>query len=184
MLRTDPRRSREPDCPVATELDAATVSVATEDAAVVPDVTQELFESKNAQLRAAVRTFRLLVEEAEPTAAAVATFVAGTDDYEARQFGQARRHFREARAALANASAALFAPDVSASAVGERTTNLACATEHLSAVADDLQTSADAGSNDNDSRRRRFLNSAEDRLSGCGDIFEALPLSERVRNLE
>lgn len=170
--------------PVASALDAATESVAAEDAAVVPGVTAELFEEKNAQLRAAVGTFRLLVEEAESTASAVATFLAGVDDYEGRQFGQSRRHFRAAKGTLANASAALYAPDVSASAVGEQTTNLACAAEHLAAAADDLQTSADAGSDDNGSRRRRFLGNAKDRLSGCDGIFEELPFTERVRSLE
>jgi hypothetical protein len=170
--------------PVESGLDAATESAGAEDAAVVPGVTAELFQNKNAQLRAAARTFRLVVEEAEPTAAAIATFVAGVADYEERQFGQARRHFRAAKGSLANASTALYAPDVSASAVGEETTNLACATEHLAAAADDLQTSADAGSEDNGSRRRRFLGNAKDRLSGCNGIFEELPLTERTRNLE
>ena len=170
--------------PVESGLDAATESIAAEDAAVVPGVTAELFEEKNAQLRAAARTFRVVVEEAEPTAAAVASFVAGVADYEERQFGQARRHFRAAKGSLSNASAALYAPDVSASVVGERTTDLACAAEHLAAAADDLQTSADAGSEDNGSRRRRLLGDAKDRLSGCNGIFEELPLTERTRNLE
>lgn len=170
--------------PVESGLDAATESVVAEDAALVSGVTGELFEAKNAQLRAAAGTFRLLVEEGEPTATAVATFAAGVADYEERQFGQAKGHFREARDALDDANRALSADDRSASVVGERTANLACAAGHLSAAADDLKTSVEAGADDNGSRRRRFLDSATDRLSGCGGIFAELSVTERVRDLE
>lgn len=165
-------------------LNAAVDATEASDVTVVPDLSEELYEGKNAQLRAAVRTFELLVDQGESTAAAVATFVTGTDAYAAARRREARNAFREAEDDLNRASILLSAPDLSGSRVGERTADLACACGVLSGAAADLASSASAWLDGNRRRRTRKLEAAKAGLTGCGNVLESIPVVERVRDLE
>ena len=169
--------------PVADPLETATAGAEPGDVTVV-GLSERLFEDKNAQLRAAVRTFRLVVQQAEPTAAAIATFDAGTEAYADARYGEARNRYQDAEGDLNLANAVLSDPDLSASTVGRRTAELACACRALRDAADDLQGSAAAGRDDNRSRRERLLSDAKADLTGCGNVLERIPAVERVRDLD
>lgn len=165
-------------------LNAAVDDTEASDVTVVPELSEELYEGKNAQLRAAVRTFELLIDRGESTAAAVAALVTGTDAYVAGRRRQARNAFREAEDDLSRASIFLSAPDLSGSRVGERTADLACACGVLSGAAADLARSASAWLDGNRRRRTRELEAAKAGLTGCGNLLESIPVVERVRDLE
>jgi hypothetical protein len=169
--------------PVADALETATEAAEPGDVTVV-GLSEQLFEDKNAQLRAAVRTFRLFVQQAEPTAAAIATFDSATDAYVDARYGEARSRYQDAEGDLNVANAVLSEPDLSASTIGRRTAELACACRALRDAADDLQGSAAAGRDDNRSRRERLLDDAKAKLTGCGSVLGRIPAVERVRNLD
>ena len=106
-----------------------------------------------------------------------------TDAYDDTQYREARRLYEEAEGDLNVANTALTQFDLSASTVGQRTAELACACRTLMDTIDDLRGSAAAGVDNNGSRRRRLLNEAKAKLTGCGDVLDQLPVVEQVRNL-
>lgn len=169
--------------PVEDQLEAATESVEPTDVEVI-GLSAELFEDKNAQLRAAIGTFQLFVESADTVAAGIATYEEATDAYDDTRYREARRVYEEAEGDLNVANTALTQSDLSASTIGQRTADLACACRTLMDTIDDLRGSAAAGADNNGSRRRRLLNEAKAKLTGCGDVLDRLPVVEQVRNLD
>lgn len=168
--------------PVEDQLEAATDPVEPGDVTVV-GLSEQLFEDKNAQLRAAIRTFELFVEDADTVAAGIATYEEATDAYADATYREARSLYQDAEGDLNVSNTALTRDDLSASTIGQRTADLACACRTLMNTIDDMRGSAAAGADNNGSRRRRLLNDAKAKLTGCGDVLDLLPVVEQVRNL-
>lgn len=169
--------------PIERYVNVATDGVTADDAAAIPDVSASLYEDKNAQLRAAHRTFRLLVEEGESTAAAIGTFGAGTNAYAERRYREARNRYEDARVELKTANNALSSVDLSGSAVGRETARLACSCGALAAAAEDMEVSASAGVENRRGKREDYLEEAKADLTGCGRTLRRIDVVPQLRNI-